>query len=106
LSKKYAIIIILFILTAILHILQLSFHGVNNTTIGNAVFGLMYLLCGFLLFRKKRWKLIFSIVLPAIGLLVGIVGYFKYSMNPSFFPILILIDIIIIILCYQELKNK
>jgi phosphate/sulfate permease len=74
---------VLFILTAIIHLLYPFLYGINTSTIGCAVFGIIYLALGILQYNNKVWVIRISIILPAFGLLVSLIDYFSYRLHIS-----------------------
>ncbi len=94
---------VLFILTAALHFLQIFFLGVYFTTIGCFTFGAIYFALGIFVMNEKKWTLWASIILPTIGIIVSYVDSLTSPVKIAMYPLLVVIDIVIIILCIFEL---
>lgn len=91
---------VLLILSGILHILQLLFHSINNSIIGMAFFGVLFVIVGLLLFVKKRAFLMVGAIVPAIGVIIGTADHFTSATPLNIFWLFLLLDIIVIPICF------
>ncbi len=94
----------LFILTAFTHWIQLFIYPTEMHIIGAALFGVIYFLIGFNIFRGSTKILWAGTVLPTIGAVLG--GYRFWFLHRNPFSIFhISIDIIVVPLCIYILVN-
>jgi hypothetical protein len=91
---------ILLILSGILHILQLYFHPINNSIIGTAFFGVVFLIVGLLLFVKRRAFLLVGAIVPAIGVIIGTADHFTSATPLNIFWLFLFLDIIVVPICF------
>ena len=94
----------LLLLTGTLHLVSLLFGKFETTSIITLIFGIAYLIIGFLLFRNGRVILWFGAIVPLVGLLLAVIGM---VMNPSLLgAIFIGIDIVIVACCFILIFRK
>lgn len=96
-NKLSFLSIVMFFITALIHILQL-YYGVNLENIGQAIFGFIYIGIGILLWAKDEIKLvhILAIGIPIIGGILGLILFF-FTFSP-FLIFFLIVDIIIVYL--------
>lgn len=105
-NYKRLIVSALFILTSILHFIQPFIYGINGTTVGYTLFGIIYLILGILMPNKEIWTLWISAIIPIIGISTSFVDYTVSDTKPTIYPFLVLIDLVIIGICLWELLSK
>jgi len=101
-EKLNIITVILFLLTGIIHLLGPLIYGWTFEVTGAFVFGIIYTCLGILVQLKKENKIIgiLSILMPLIGLILGIIlmPLTVLIMGIIFVLFVLLLDPIIIIL--------
>jgi len=89
--------VVLLCITGIMHILQI-YYGVSLENIGQAIFGILYIILGILLHFKDEVKIVhvIAIDLPIIGAILGLILFF-FVYNP-FLIFFLIVDILVIYL--------
>jgi hypothetical protein len=94
----------LLLLTGVLHVIQLLLAKVDSGTIITVIFGVVYLIIAFFLFRGGKTALWFGAIVPLVGLLLAVVGMLT---TPTVLrAIFIAIDVVIIACCFILLFRK
>jgi hypothetical protein len=95
---------VLLLLTGVLHVIQLLLAKLDPGTIITVIFGVIYLVIAFFLFRGGKVALWFGAIVPLMGLLLAIVGMLT---TPTLLgAIFIAIDGVIIACCSILLFRK
>jgi len=66
---------ILLILNGALHLVEYRNDSAEAGSIGILVFGLIYIITGFLLFHRRLYSLYLGLIIPAIGMTLSFVKY-------------------------------
>jgi hypothetical protein len=94
----------LLVLTGVMHLISTAFTKFEMTSIITIVFGLAYLVIGFLLFKRGRVILWLAAIVPLVGLLLAAIGMLS---NPTLLgAAFILIDIIVASCCFYIITRK
>ena len=101
------IIAALLILTGILHVVQFWILGNSFDRISYPVGGIVYFTLGILLLLvKARWVIWLGVLLPAFGLASSLVNVISTQNMPAIYPLLVVIDVIVVIGSIILLKQK
>lgn len=97
---------LLLILTAILHLVQPLFYGFSSMA-GYFAFGAIYLVLGVLLIFVKGNLIVWAcLILSAIGLGTSLYENIKTVSMLPVYPVMAVIDLAVIVLCWMELNGQ
>lgn len=96
---------VLLMISGVTHVIQLQVYGARFHVIGAVLFGLAYFAIGARLLRPGRSPLWWGAVLPSIGGVLGVIRFLELHANP-FTVFHVLIDLIVVPLCIQQLRHS